>query len=57
MFGGWTFGKSWTRINFFISHQLGATFLKFVDASNEVKDAKLLFDLSDDVVTEVGWRM
>ena len=29
-------------------------FLKSVDASNRVKDAKLLFQLLDEVITEVG---
>jgi hypothetical protein len=54
MSNGWTDGRSRTILNFLIACPKGTMFLKSVDASDEVKDAQLLFRLLDEVVVEVG---
>jgi hypothetical protein len=50
----WTDQRSHTILKFFIACPKGTMFLKLVDASDQVKDANLLFLLSDEVVEEVG---
>jgi len=54
MSDGWTDGKSRTIINFLIACPKRTMFLKSGDASDQVKDAQLLFHLLDGVVIEVG---
>jgi hypothetical protein len=54
MSDGWTDQRSRTILNFLIAFPKGPMFLKSVDASNQVKDANLLFHLLDEVVEEVG---
>jgi hypothetical protein len=54
MSDGWTDGKNRTIINFLVSCPQGTMFLKFVDASDKVKDANLLFQLLDEIVISVG---
>ena len=54
MSDGWTDGKSRTIINFLIAFPKGTMFLKYVDASDQVKVAQLLFHLLDGLVMEVG---
>lgn len=47
-------GRSRTILNFLVACPKGTIFLKSVDASDQVKDAQLLFHLLDEVVEEVG---
>jgi hypothetical protein len=54
MYDGWIDQKSRTILNFLIACPKGTMFLKSVDASDQVKDANLLFRLLDEVVEEVG---
>ena len=54
MSDGWTDGRSRTILNFLIACPKGIVFFKFVDASDQMKDAQLLFCLLDEVVEEVG---
>jgi hypothetical protein len=54
MSDGWTDQRSRTILNFLIAFPKGTMFLKSVDASDQVKDANLLFHLLDEVVEEVG---
>jgi hypothetical protein len=54
MSGGWTDGRSYTRINFLVSFLQGTIFLKSIDASSRVKDAQLFLQLLDEVVVELG---
>ena len=49
-----TNGRSHTILNFLIPCPKGTMFVKSMDASDQVKDAQLLFCLSDEVVEEVG---
>jgi hypothetical protein len=51
---GWTDGKGRTLINFLVHCPRGTMFMKYVDASANVKDATLLFDLLDGFIQEVG---
>ncbi|XP_031111994.1 uncharacterized protein LOC116015966 [Ipomoea triloba] len=54
MFDGWQDVRHRSLINFLVNNPSGKIFLKCVDASEHVKDAKLLFQLLDEVVEEVG---
>jgi hypothetical protein len=54
MSDGWTDQRSHTILNFLIACPKGTMFFKLVDASDQVKDANLLFRLLDEVVEEVG---
>jgi hypothetical protein len=54
MSDGWTGQRSRTILNFLISFPKGTMFLKSVDASDQVKDAHLLFRLLDEVVEKIG---
>ena len=54
MYNGLIDGKCHTILNFLIAFPKGTMFLKSVDASDQVKDAQLLFHLLDEVVVEVG---
>jgi hypothetical protein len=53
---GWTNQRSHTILNFLIAFPKETMFLKSVDASDQVKDAHLLFCLLDEVVEEVGMQ-
>ena len=54
MSDGWTDQKGRTLINFLVSCPRGTMFLRSRDASDQVKDANLLFHFLDEVVEEVG---
>ena len=54
MSDGWTDARGRTILNFLVAFPKGTMFLRSVDASDQVKDAQLLFCLLDDVVEEVG---
>ena len=54
MSDGWTNGRSRAILHFLVVCPKGTMFLKSVDASDQVKDAQLLFHLLDEVVEEVG---
>ncbi|KAG2254376.1 hypothetical protein Bca52824_084512 [Brassica carinata] len=41
-------------VNFLVNSPKGSVFMKSTDVSEVVKDAKLLFDLLDDMVEEIG---
>eukprot|EP00253_Pinus_taeda_P006483 PITA_06483 len=46
--------KGRTLLNFLVSLSQGAMFMKFVDASTQIKDARLLSELLDTFIQEVG---
>ena len=50
----WTDGRNRTLINFLVNNPYGTIFFKTVDASESVKDAKLLSELLDGLVEEIG---
>ena len=54
MFDGWIDSKGRTILNFLVACPKGTMFLRPVDASDQVKDAHLLFRLLDDIFEEVG---
>ena len=54
MSDGWTDQKGRTLINFLVSCPLGTMFIKSVDATHQIKDAKNLCDLLDVFILEVG---
>lgn len=54
MSDGWTDQKGRTLINFLASCPKGAMFIKYVDASAQIKDARTLCDLLDVFILEVG---
>ncbi|XP_031096593.1 uncharacterized protein LOC116000869 [Ipomoea triloba] len=54
MFDDWQDVRHRSLINFLVNNPSGTVFLKYVDASEHVKDAKLLFRLLDKVVEKVG---
>eukprot|EP00253_Pinus_taeda_P033005 PITA_33005 len=54
MLDGWIDGKNRTIINFLVFYPQRTMFLRSVDASDKVRDANLLFELLDDIVTSVG---
>ena len=51
---GWTDNRQRTLINFLVNCPKGISFVKYVDASNIVKDAINLFMLVDEVIEWVG---
>ncbi|KAL6519452.1 hypothetical protein OROGR_018772 [Orobanche gracilis] len=51
---GWKDIRGRQLINFIVNNPHGSVFLKSVDASDAVKDAKMLCELLDEVVMEVG---
>ena len=51
---GWTNNRQRTLINFMVYCLQVISFVKFVDASNIVKDATNLFLLFDEIITWVG---
>ena len=54
MSDGWTDQKGRTLINFLVACPRGTMFFRSRDASDQVKDANMLFHLLDEVVEEVG---
>ena len=54
MLDGWTDQKGRTLINFLVSCPKGTMFMKSIDASAYIKDAKILCDLLDVFILEVG---
>eukprot|EP00253_Pinus_taeda_P024407 PITA_24407 len=54
MSDGWTDQKGRTLINFLVSCPKGTMFMKSIDASSHIKDAKTLCDLLDVFILEVG---
>eukprot|EP00253_Pinus_taeda_P025528 PITA_25528 len=54
MLNGWIDQKGRTLINFLVSCPKGTMFIKSVDASAQIKDAKTLCDLLDVFILEVG---
>ena len=51
---GWIDNRQRTLINFLVNCPKGISFVKYVDASNIVKDATNLFQLFDEVIEWVG---
>ena len=54
MFDGWTDSRGRSILNFLVACPKGTMFLRSMDASDQVKDAHLLFHLLDNVVEEAG---
>jgi Protein of unknown function (DUF 659)/BED zinc finger len=54
MSDGWTDQKGRSLLNFLVSCPQGTMFMKSVDASHQIKDAKTLCDLLDAFILEVG---
>ena len=54
MGNGWTENRQRTLINFLVYCLEGISFVKFVDASDIVKDATNLFQFFDEVIELVG---
>ncbi|KAK1578845.1 hypothetical protein Q3G72_033554 [Acer saccharum] len=54
MSDGWKDIRGRQLINFLVNNPHGTVFLKSIDASDVIKDARLLFNLLDSVVEEVG---
>lgn len=47
-------GRGHTLVNFLVNSPISTVFLRSIDISSHVKDAKLLGDLLDKIVIEVG---
>jgi len=54
MCDGWTDRKGRSLTNFLVNSPSGTIFLKSIDISNVIKDAKQMFELLDFVVEEIG---
>ena len=54
MLDGWTDQKGRTLLNFLVSCPKGTMFMKSVDASAHIKDARTLCELLDIFIQEVG---
>jgi hypothetical protein len=54
IFNGWTNGKGRTLLNFLVYCPRGTMFIKSVDALAHVKNMKLLCELMDGFIKEVG---
>ena len=54
MVDGWTDQRQQTLINFLVYCPAGLVFVKYVDASDAVKDADTLFRMFSEVVEWVG---
>ncbi|KAL5728016.1 hypothetical protein ACHQM5_001144 [Ranunculus cassubicifolius] len=50
----WTDGKGRTLINFLVNCPKGTVFLKSIDGSEHVHDAKLIYDMLKEVIAMVG---
>ena len=51
---GWTYNSQRTLINFMVYYPQGISFVKFIDASDIMKDETNLFLLFDGIITWVG---
>jgi len=54
MSDGWMGRRNQTLINFFVFCDIGTILLKYMDASDRIKSIAALFELFDDMVTDVG---
>ncbi|XP_028753001.1 uncharacterized protein LOC114712623 [Neltuma alba] len=54
MCDGWTDGKGRSLTNFLVNSPSGTVFLKSVDTSSVIKDAKQMFELLDNMIEEIG---
>ena len=54
MCDGWTEPTKLSIINFMVYSKGSTIFLKFVDASDQIKDNKYIYGLLKDVIKEVG---
>ncbi|XP_027915185.1 uncharacterized protein LOC114174548 [Vigna unguiculata] len=54
MCDGWTDGKGRSLTNLLVNSPSGTVFLKSIDTSNVIKDAKQMFELLDSVIEEIG---
>jgi len=54
MLDGWTNPKCRTLLNFLVNCSKGTMFIKYVDASTNIKDTILLCELLDRFIQEVG---
>lgn len=54
MCDGWTDGKGRSLTNFLVNSPSGTVFLKSIDTSNVIQDAKQMFELLDSVIEEIG---
>ncbi|XP_028803194.1 uncharacterized protein LOC114758322 [Neltuma alba] len=54
MCDGWTDRKGRSLANFLVNSPGGTVFLKSVDTSSVIKDAKQMFELLDNIVEEIG---
>ena len=54
MSDGWSDAKGMTLLNFLVQCPKGTIFIKFIDASSQVKEAALLCELLDGVLQEIG---
>ena len=54
MSDGWTDGNSRCLINFLVNSPVDTWFLKSIDASDSIKNGKLMFTYLDEVVEEIG---
>jgi len=54
MCDGWTYGKGRSVTKFLVNSPSGTMFLKSINISNVVKDAKQMFELLDSVIEEIG---
>ena len=54
MSDGWLDKKNRSLTNFLVNSPSGTIFLKSIDTSNMIKDAKKLFELLDSLVEEIG---
>ena len=54
MCNGWTGSTKLSIINFMVYSKRSTIFLKFVDASDKIKDNKYIYGLLKDVIKEVG---
>jgi len=55
MCDGWTYGKGRSLTNFLVNSPSGTVFLKSIDTSNVIKDAKKMFELLGSVMELKGW--
>ena len=54
MCDGWTGPTKLSIINFMVYSKGSTIFLKFIDASEKIKDNKYIYGLLKDVIKEVG---
>ena len=57
MSDGWTDRKSRSLTNFLVNSPNGTVFIKSIDTSDVIKEAKKLFELLDSLVEEIGEKI